>query len=51
MSISFAILFILVASIYNKLRNYISEKFLSQTILLPLTYVLILEASIINTCA
>ena len=48
MSILLVILVKLIASLSNNIRNYVTENVLVSTHLLPLTYVLILEASIIN---
>ena len=51
MSILLVILVRLIANISNNLGNYVTENVLVSIHLLPLTYVLILEASIINRYA
>ena len=51
MSILFVILVRFIANVLNTLRNYVTVNVLVSIHLLPLTYVLILLASIINRYA
>ena len=51
MGILLVILFRLITSIYNKISNYVTENVLVSIHLLPIIYVLIFEASIINRYA
>ena len=51
MSILIVILVRFITNISKNLHNYVTENFLVSIHLLPLTYVLILEASIINRYA
>ena len=51
-SILDVIQFLLISSLYNKIHHYVPENIFKVSIhLCPLTNVLILDASIINTCA
>ena len=51
MSILLVILVRLIASLSNNLRNYVTEKVFVLIYLHPLTYMMILEASIIDRYA